>query len=148
MTNDQRRKAYRWSVLVIVIGLLAWRGWLPTRSEQAQVRATVRQFMAARLSRDDTRVRSFLSTRMHAEYVAQPVATLIGDVDLHYHRYRILDSRRASSGSWLVQVRVDEHIAGAQPSQWFVDSITLVPVNGTWQVDQVVSGPYHAADKR
>ena len=117
-------------------------------SEEAQVRATVRAFMLARLTRDDAKVRRFLTMDMHREYVSQSVATLVGEADPHYHRYHIMDAESQADGTWTVSVRMEEHMTGFVPVGWFIESITLVPIDGVFRVDSVTQGAYHAIGKR
>lgn len=130
-------------IVTLVLGIGGYRLRQAAQSEEVQVRATIRSFMLARLTRDDAKVRRFLTVRMHGEYVNQSAATLIGEADPHYQRYHILGVERHGDGTWIGQVRIDQNKAGFLPAGWFVETITLVPVDGILRVDKVTRGDHH-----
>lgn len=138
MSTDKRGSVGR---LIIALLLLSAAIGISLRNyrtdETVRVRSTIKAFMAARMARDDAKVRTFLTRDFHRQYVGQSIATLIGGADPHYHRYSLVQLTRGSQGTWIAQVRIEEHANGFIPVGWIDEAISLVPIDGYYRVAHV-----------
>ncbi|HHT27243.1 MAG TPA: hypothetical protein GXZ82_08375 [Firmicutes bacterium] len=101
------------------------------------MRERVHAFMQARLTRNDTRVRTFLAAAYHRRYANEDPTTLIGDSEPHYHRYRLLGLTQIGAEAWRATVRIEIHARGFYPIGWITEEIDLAPMQGEWQVTRV-----------
>lgn len=142
LPRQLRLRALLTILLLCTLGL--WGRQLWTRSNpapEAQVRSVLHAFMQARLTRDDAKVRTFLANDFHKTYVSQPTASLIGQADPHYHRYRITSLTRAKNGVWIAHVQIEEHHSGFIPAETLGEIIELVRIDDAYRVRSVRSDP-------
>lgn len=138
------RRSGPWLLILLLILGLAGSGaiqlFVPANKDKMQMQAVVHEFMQSRLSRDDARVRTFLTQDMHAHYIATGQPDLLGGVDPHYERYRIISQNKLPDNTWLVKVRITQELAGKGDIGWFEEELQLVPVHESYLIGQLTKG--------
>lgn len=128
--------------LAVLIALYGLASRTPEQAEEAEVRTFVDDFLKARLSRDHTAARTFLSNKLHGELADANPTFLTGSSIPHYHAFRIESITPGGKDVWRARVILSEEMPGQGEIGWFQEELVVARVGSDLRIDKIHRGAY------
>jgi len=126
------------SIIVVVgVGYGIFKNHIATTS----ARATVEEFMKARIERNMEKASSFLTDNAKKQYSSGKL-TLLGVSNPHFVDFKILEIKKLSDTQFRFKVRIDEGYTGQGKVGYFDETLTVVKKKGRYLIDSVKRGEY------
>src|SRR5690606_35410831 len=119
------------AVMIVILGIELV---TPTRTEEAAIRTLVQDFLEARLTRNATKARTYLSNEFHQELSDSGDVSLVGTTNPHYHAYSIDDIAPRGEGVWEVSVTITEEVSCQGEVGWFKEALTVARIGDGYRI--------------